>query len=108
MNNNKMKEKIMKYYSSPTKIIIVFFVMFLVTNSAVAQSTGDPFEGIENSKVLPMLKHLPRRYGGMNVPASDGRLLYDLIIEKGDKRRKANAGFFKCYKKRSGARNKDY
>ena len=76
----------MKNYSSPLKIIIAFFVLFLVTNSAVTQPTGDPFKGIENSKVLPMLKHLPRRYGGMNVPASDGRLLYDLIIEKGYKR----------------------
>ncbi len=74
------------YDYSPAKIIITFFVSFLVTNPAVAQLTGDPFKGIENSKVLPMLKHLPRRYGGMNVPASDGRLLYDLIIEKGYKR----------------------
>lgn len=76
----------MKNYSSSTKIIIVFFVSFLVTNSAVTQSTGDPFKGIENSKVLPMLKHLPRRTGGMNVPTSDGRLLYDLIIKNGYKR----------------------
>lgn len=33
-----------------------------------------------------MLRHLPYKHGGMNVPASDGRLLYDLIIEKGYKR----------------------
>ncbi len=75
----------MKNYSSPAKIIIAFFVSFLAISSALPQQYGDPFKGIENSKVL-LLRHLPRRYGGMNVPASDGRLLYDLIIEKGYKR----------------------
>ncbi len=46
----------------------------------------DLFKGIDNPKVLPMLKFLPRNYGGMNVPAADGRLLYDLIISRGYKR----------------------
>ncbi|MBA7581264.1 tRNA 5-hydroxyuridine methyltransferase [subsurface metagenome] len=76
----------MKNYSSPAKIIIAFFVSFLAISSALPQQYGDPFKGIENSKVLPMLRHLPRKYGGMNVPASDGRLLYDLIIKNGYRR----------------------
>ncbi len=33
-----------------------------------------------------MLKHLPYRHGGMNVPAADGRLLYDIIMEHGYQR----------------------
>jgi caffeoyl-CoA O-methyltransferase len=41
------------------------------------------FKGIDNELVLPMLRHLPRTYGGVNVPAADGRFLYDLILEKG-------------------------
>jgi len=45
----------------------------------------DPFRGITDEKVLPMLKHLPYRHGGMNVTASDGRLLYDIIKKHGYK-----------------------
>jgi caffeoyl-CoA O-methyltransferase len=49
-----------------------------------AGSTNDSyFEGIEDEQVLPMLRFLPRTYGGVNVPAGDGRFLYDLILEKG-------------------------
>ncbi len=44
------------------------------------------FSGITDEKVLPMLKDLPSVHGGMNVPAADGRFLYDLIIEKGYRR----------------------
>ncbi len=69
-------------------------LFFLVTADADAQgrrgwgrgagSTDESlFKGIENEQVLPMLQHLPRTYGGQNVPAADGRFLYDLILEKG-------------------------
>lgn len=44
------------------------------------------FGGIDDERVLPMLKHLPYRHGGMNIPPRDGRLLYNLIVEKGYKR----------------------
>jgi predicted O-methyltransferase YrrM len=47
----------------------------------MAQATV--FTGIDNAKVLPMLKHLPYQHGGMNVPQQDGRFLYDLIVAKG-------------------------
>jgi len=43
----------------------------------------DPFAGIEDARVLPMLRDLPFTHGGMNVPAPDGRLLHDLIVRKG-------------------------
>jgi caffeoyl-CoA O-methyltransferase len=46
-------------------------------------SNESVFEGIDDERVLPMLRHLPRAHGGMNVPAADGRFLYDLILEKG-------------------------
>jgi len=41
------------------------------------------FGGIDDERVLPMLKHLPYRHGGMNIPPRDGRLLYNLIVAKG-------------------------
>jgi caffeoyl-CoA O-methyltransferase len=41
------------------------------------------FEGIHDNTVLPLLRNLTRQFGGPNVPAEDGRLLYDLIIERG-------------------------
>jgi caffeoyl-CoA O-methyltransferase len=33
-----------------------------------------------------MLKHLPYKHGGMNIPPRDGRLLYNLIVENGYRR----------------------
>jgi predicted O-methyltransferase YrrM len=49
---------------------------------------ADAFKGIENSKVLPMLKmkDLSYEHGEMNIPCRDGRFLYDLIIHNGYKR----------------------
>ena len=46
---------------------------------------ADVFEGIEDSKVLPMLKmkDLSYEHGEMNVPCRDGRFLYELIIRNG-------------------------
>ena len=59
------------------------FYSFLILLSLIAVSVSgqskDPYQGITDEMVLPMLKHLPYRHGGMNVPASDGRLLYDII-----------------------------
>ena len=78
-------------------VTVMAVMLFLATATTDAQgrrgwgraagSTDESlFEGIENERVLPMLQHLPRTYGGMNVPAADGRFLYDLILEKGYKR----------------------
>lgn len=60
-------------------------ILLLLTLIAVSVSgqTEDPYHGITDAKVLPMLKHLPYRHGGMNVPAIDGRLLYDIIKKNG-------------------------
>ena len=73
----------------------LFFLLLLIAGTATdaqnrgrwgttAGSTNDSyFVGIEDEQVLPMLRFLPRTYGGVNVPAGDGRFLYDLILEKG-------------------------
>ncbi len=60
-------------------------VLILLSASLPVQQ-NDPFQGITDEKVLPMLKHLPYRHGGMNVPAEDGRLLYDIILDKAYKK----------------------
>jgi caffeoyl-CoA O-methyltransferase len=46
----------------------------------------DIFGGIDDERVLPMLQHLPYRHGGMNIPSTDGRFLYDMIVERGYRR----------------------
>jgi len=44
------------------------------------------FEGLPESKTLPLLKEFPSEHEDMNVPCSDGRFLYDLILRKGYRR----------------------
>jgi caffeoyl-CoA O-methyltransferase len=49
---------------------------------------AEAFEGIEDSKVLPLLKckDLTYTHEDMNVPIKDGRFLHDFIVEYGYKR----------------------
>ncbi len=61
-------------------------VRLLAISFPEIQERKDPFSGIEDEKVLPMLRNLPTQHGGGNIPAIDGRFLYDLITEKGYKR----------------------
>ncbi|MDX2442502.1 MAG: class I SAM-dependent methyltransferase [Bacteroidales bacterium] len=68
------------------RIALLFIALQLISSIASCQESKDPFSGLEDEKILPMLKYLPLQYGGMNVPPSDGRLLYDLIIDNGYKR----------------------
>lgn len=67
------------------KLYLTALFLALACYFATAQKE-DPFDGIKDEQVLPMLKHLPYRHGGMNVPASDGRLLYDIIKKHGYKK----------------------
>ena len=60
----------------------LFLLVFLLLSASLPTQQNDPFLGITDEKVLPMLKHLPYRHGGMNVSAEDGRLLYDIILDK--------------------------
>jgi predicted O-methyltransferase YrrM len=57
-------------------------LIFILMSSTLQGQRKDPFQGINDDRVLPLLKHLPYRHGGMNVPAIDGRLLYDIILAK--------------------------
>ncbi len=66
-------------------IICSVCLSILISRNGNCQSSH-LFQGITDKKILPLLKYLPHTYGGMNVPALDGRLLYDLIINKGYKR----------------------
>jgi predicted O-methyltransferase YrrM len=49
---------------------------------------AEAFEGLEDSKVLPLLKckGLTYTHEDMNVPIKDGRFLHDFIVEHGYKR----------------------
>ncbi len=64
----------------------LLILVSIVLSGILGGQPDDPFQGINDEQVLPMLKHLPYRHGGMNVPAEDGRLLYDIIMEKGYQR----------------------
>jgi predicted O-methyltransferase YrrM len=44
------------------------------------------FEGLDDPKVVPLLKHFPSVHEDMNVPGRDGRFLHDLVIRNGYKR----------------------
>jgi caffeoyl-CoA O-methyltransferase len=63
---------------------IISLLLLSIIITACAQN--DPFDGITDDTVLPMLKSLPYNHGGMNVPAVDGRLLYNIIVENEYKR----------------------
>jgi predicted O-methyltransferase YrrM len=54
----------------------------LAAAPAAGQGGEEPFRGIDDARVLPMLRHLPHEHGGLNVPAQDGRFLHDLIVRK--------------------------
>jgi caffeoyl-CoA O-methyltransferase len=77
----EMKRK----YIFPVTAVVTILALTALHFSGI-QPEDDPFRDIENETVLPMLRHLPRQHGGMNVPAVDGRFLYDLILEKGYRR----------------------
>lgn len=60
----------------------------IFTRPSTAEEFADAFEGLEESKILPLLKvdGLVSGHEEMNVPCRDGRFLYDLILEKHYKR----------------------
>lgn len=64
-------------------LAFVIVCHLLTTNAACQRTDEELLRGIDDARVLPMLRHLPHEHGGMNVPASDGRFLYDLIRERG-------------------------
>lgn len=66
-----------------TIIKYMILIFFLAGPSGMKATGQDPFRGIGDERVLPMLKNLPYEHGGLNVPAVDGRVLYDLVRDNG-------------------------
>lgn len=56
------------------------------TIPALDEVFPDAFEGLEDSKALPLLRDFPSGHEDMNVPCRDGRFLYDFILENKYKR----------------------
>jgi predicted O-methyltransferase YrrM len=79
--DRKMRTKVTMKLSTALLICLS-----LIMGSLCSQTDEDSFIGIDDDRVLPMLRDLPYEHGGMNIPPADGRFLYDLIIEKGYKR----------------------
>jgi caffeoyl-CoA O-methyltransferase len=46
----------------------------------------DAFEGLEDTKAIPLLKDFPSGHEDMNVPCRDGRFLHDFILKNQYKR----------------------
>lgn len=63
----------------------IFGSILLMYGSIILILKMDNFHGINDKKVLPLLKHLPSVGERGNISARDGRFLYDRIIEKGYK-----------------------
>jgi predicted O-methyltransferase YrrM len=62
-------------------------LLLLIGCAASCQDAGDQlYQNLDNSKALELLKQFPDRYRMLNVPASDGRFLYDLVLQHGYKR----------------------
>ncbi|MBN2481139.1 MAG: class I SAM-dependent methyltransferase [Bacteroidales bacterium] len=65
---------------------MLLFLLLLAAGYSKAQQRNDPFNGIMDEKVLTVLRLLSHQQGRGSIMASDGRLLYDLILEKDYKR----------------------
>jgi predicted O-methyltransferase YrrM len=55
-------------------------VLFLIITGS-CQGQQNPYEGLNNEHMMDVLKNFPHKAARWNVPAEDGRLLYDLILE---------------------------
>lgn len=67
-----------------TKSRLVWFLFFawvlLLPAHAGSQDQKGPYEGLKNGDMIQILKDFPHKANRWNVPAEDGRLLYDLIL----------------------------
>jgi predicted O-methyltransferase YrrM len=73
-----MRRKILLRIAVLSSVLLVFCSIKLVLR-------WDNFHGITDDKVLPLLKDLPSTSERGNISATDGRFLYEMIIEKGYK-----------------------
>jgi len=86
MNNQNKKINSIVFCGIFTLLLFAGFASEAQNRGRWGRSAGSRneayFVGIEDERVLPMLRYLPRTHGGPNIPAGDGRFLYDLILEK--------------------------
>ncbi|MCB1194132.1 MAG: class I SAM-dependent methyltransferase, partial [Leptospiraceae bacterium] len=68
------------------KKFFLYLLSFSFFISVEPQSWRDPYDGITDIRILPMLKNLSKEHIGTNINPKDGRLLHDLIIKKGYKK----------------------
>lgn len=62
-------------------------LMLLAGSTSGCRDAGDQlYLNLDNTKALELLKQFPDRYRMLNVPASDGRFLYDVVLQHGYKR----------------------
>lgn len=64
-------------------------MLFLIVSFSIAvegQGTRNPFDGLKHEHMVNTLQDFKHRPGRWNVPAIDGRLLYDIIKKNGYQR----------------------
>jgi predicted O-methyltransferase YrrM len=76
----------MKRYEYLRPLIMATGILIVLTYFVRAQNDSNPYHGLNNENMVETLKNFPRKPARWNVPAEDGRLLYDLIKRNGYKR----------------------
>jgi caffeoyl-CoA O-methyltransferase len=64
-------------------VIAYFFLLAACQNEKEDEAV---YSGLEESKVVQLLKRFPDQYRLLNVPPTDGRFLYDLVSQRHYKR----------------------
>lgn len=70
---------------TPLSILIILFLLIIVTFSGPAQSQDLKENKELDARVEKFLESHRNQWHDMNIPESDGRLLYDIIIKNGYK-----------------------
>lgn len=65
---------------------LVALLLGTVATGASCQQASTPFGGLNNDDMIQTLKTFPDKAARWNVPAADGRLLYDLVTENNYRR----------------------
>ena len=71
----------MASYLRSNKLGIIQVVALFLLFTASCQGQQNPYQGLKEGHMKETLKDFPNRPARWNVPAEDGRLLYDLILE---------------------------
>lgn len=71
----------MSLFVRSKQIGMVQGLILVLLLTAGCQGQPDPYQGLKDAHMIEILKNFPDRLNRWNVPAEDGRLLYDLILE---------------------------